>query len=84
MILLMKLLNDNFFTVSYVNINQQNVLWHRPQAGVAWRSITKQVTCIKYSFLQLIQTQNAQTLQLFTKIIKTEGIYKNAKQMAWV
>jgi hypothetical protein len=41
----------------------------------------------RMGWLVMIQMQNAQTLQLFTNIIKTESIYKsyqNAKQKAWI
>ncbi len=45
--------------------------------------IIEQVSWIKSSLLLMIQKQNTQTLELFTKIIKKESIYKsnyNAKQ----
>jgi hypothetical protein len=37
----------------------------------------EQVALNKSSLLPKIQTQSTQTLQLFTKIIKTESIYKS-------
>jgi hypothetical protein len=40
-------------------------------------TITEQVAANKSSLLLLIILQNAQTLQLFTKINKTESIYKS-------
>ncbi len=46
----------------------------------------KQFASIKSSLLLKIQMQNTQTFQLFTKIIKTESIYKscsNVKLKAW-
>jgi hypothetical protein len=39
--------------------------------------IIKQVALNKSSLILIIQKQNTHTLQLFTKIIKTETIYKS-------
>jgi hypothetical protein len=39
--------------------------------------IIEQVSWIKSSLLLMIQKQNTQTFQLFTKIIKKESIYKS-------
>jgi len=39
--------------------------------------IIEQVSLNKSSLLLKIQMQNTQTMQLFTKIIKTESIYKS-------
>jgi hypothetical protein len=39
--------------------------------------MTEQVSWNKSSFLQNIIFENTQTLQLLTKIIKTESIYKS-------
>ncbi len=63
------------------SISDALMLWNTPLPIPIWVEFSTLNLEISFNrrmaWLVMIQMQNAQTLQLFTKIIKTESIYKS-------